>query len=215
VPVTIYTPGKTYRVFIDGTSQGTTRPRFGFQVSCVKASDSSTQAGSFSTGGYTTIAVRGGVLKLVEHTSPIAGALVSGNYIYTISFNWTAPAVGFGKVRFYAALNAVNFNGNSSGDAPNITTAEYDAAPTGVENIGNQQVATLYPNPVSNVLHLHTKGNAGSPQVMDLRGQSIVLPTSVMSQNETSVDVSRLSAGYYHVVMLVDGNIYRLPFVKN
>jgi hypothetical protein len=213
-PVTTYTPGKTYTVRVSASVIGTSRPRFGFQASCVKAADGSTQAGTFSAGATYGIAVRSSTPRLVEHTTPLAGSLFSGNYIDTVSFSWTAPATGFGKVRFYAVVNAVNFNGTSSGDAPNATTTEYDPAPVGVSNV-NEQLAGIYPNPVSNTLHLRLKGQALSAIVTDLNGKLFSLPAPATTAGEISLDVSRLSAGYYHLSVLVDGKAYSAPFVKN
>jgi hypothetical protein len=193
---------------------GTSRPRFGFQASCVKAADGSTQAGTFSTGGSYGIAVRSTTPRLVEHTTPLAGTLFSGNYIDTVSFNWTAPATGFGKVRFYAVVNAVNFNGTTSGDAPNATTTEYDPAPVGVSNV-KEQLAGIYPNPVGNTLHLQLRGQASSARVTDLNGKLCSIPAPAGTGAEISLDVSSLSAGYYHLSVLVDGKAYSAPFVKN
>ena len=92
-----------------GTQIRGTFPKFGFQTAVVKASDDATQAGTLATGGRSGIAVRATTPQIIEHSSPIAGISVAGMAIDSVSFLWTAPAAGVGKVRFHAALNAVNF----------------------------------------------------------------------------------------------------------
>jgi hypothetical protein len=118
-PVTHYTAGFTYTIKIHGTNS-ISQPAFGFQFSAVSGVGvGQVQAGTFSSipANAHTVVVNG--LTLVEHSSAISSA----GGIYTEAFSWTAPAAGTGTVSLYVALNAVNLNGNNSGDEYNFTSS--------------------------------------------------------------------------------------------
>jgi hypothetical protein len=125
--VTSYVPGMTYTIQVVGLNI-TSLPACGFQLSVVKGTGTNqSQAGTFSglPANVHTAVVNG--ITVVEHSSPIVG--VGG--VYTISFQWTAPAAGAGTISIYAVLNAVNQNGLNTGDEFNFSVTTVTESTTG------------------------------------------------------------------------------------
>ncbi len=132
-PVGHYIAGQTYHVRITGVNTSTTAtlPKFGLQVTAVKATGAgttgATMAGSFPTTSLppnTAVNTLGG-LQICEHTTPLAATTGSGGTgtTYVDSFEWTAPSAGTGSIRLYGTINAVNNDAASSGDAFNLASA--------------------------------------------------------------------------------------------
>lgn len=106
IPVTQYTPGKsyTYRIGLNNTSGG---PMFGFQATAVKQAGNANinNWGSLPSGiQNTTLNGR----NFIEHNQ----ALSDGE----ILLPFTAPASGSGTMTFYTAGNIVDGSGGTSGD---------------------------------------------------------------------------------------------------
>ena len=133
----------------------------------------------------------------------------------TVSFNWVA-STSQGKVRFYATLNAVNADGNTTGDIPNNTMAEFDEAGVGVPAV-SQSALRVYPNPASTELRIPlTAGQGADISIVNALGQNVVRQSVTTNMvGEAIVSVRELSAGRYYVVVLQDGMLRYAPFVKN
>ncbi len=115
-----YAPGiaQTWTITVNGAQT----EAYGFQVSAHKASDEKAQAGSFEAvdGTVAVICIDGTVknatracradalLEYPTHTMPSR----TGTWM----LRWTPPADLTGDVKVYVAGNAVNFNGQPSGD---------------------------------------------------------------------------------------------------
>lgn len=119
-----YTPGVRQHVTV--VISDADQRRFGFQMTARLASDSSTQAGSFTpTDGATQVLCSTPPfaaqqpapcpanlpLQYIEHTSEGSR---SGRSTY--EFDWTPPATEAGPLTFYLAGNAANANGTNGGD---------------------------------------------------------------------------------------------------
>lgn len=191
-----YQPGHTYQVLLSELVPGNTRPRFGFQASVVKASDGATQAGTLSAGNRPDIAVYNAPPQLAEHTSPLPGTPAGGDVLDTVSFLWTAPDASFGRVRVYAVLNAVDYNGDSTGDRWRATTAEFDPAPTAVAGPQTHRSWRLFPNPAQNVVQLLGLDRNAAVQIMDGSAR-IVAQARSDADGEASINVQALPAGPY------------------
>ncbi|MBS1616691.1 MAG: T9SS type A sorting domain-containing protein [Bacteroidetes bacterium] len=194
-----YRPGSTYRVLLREIAPGNTRSHFGFQASIVKAADGSTQAGNLSIGSTPNIAVYNAPPQLVEHTQALAGAAAGANYMDTVSFQWTAPAAGFGKVRIYAVLNAVNFDGTSSGDAWVDTTADFDPIPLAVHSQALSSWS-LAPNPAQERLHIETTEGPANIIIRDALGR-LLLRSRTNAAGNAQVDVRSLPSGTYFICL--------------
>lgn len=215
-PVTTYVPGKTYRVLLLGGTTGTSRPRFGFQVSAAKASNGATQAGTLNTGGAGNMAVRNSTPQLIEHTGPIAGTLAGSAYVDSISFNWTAPTAGFGRVRFYAVLNTVNFTGTSAGDLANAGTSEFEPVSVGI-NTPQQYSLSIYPNPATDILHIKGSGETDyNITIVDAIGKTVLgKQAKPGSGPEMTLDIHQLPPGTYFIAISAAAGLqYYSRFVK-
>ena len=122
-----YEPGQTVPVTVRVEHAGAMR--WGFQITARSAADGCSQAGAFTPADASVIVLNdaslspcaSGVLEWATHVFPKA----LGNNTYDV--NWTAPADGFGAVRFAAAGNAANGDKKRSGD--NIYIAEATVQP--------------------------------------------------------------------------------------
>lgn len=116
-PVLAYVPGTTYdmRVTVNNTS-GTPGGR-GFQMTCL------TTPGNQPLAGYSNLASN--VKQKTLTVGPQNGrTYVEHNGVTPnnqFNFQWTAPAVGQGSVRFTASGNSVNLNNATSGDGSGST----------------------------------------------------------------------------------------------
>ena len=108
IPVEGYTPGQTYTITASGTHNGVVK--FGFEATA--ENNAAAKVGTFVITNSTETKLANNN-KSVTHKS--AGTTPTGNS-KSWSFDWTAPAAGTGNVGFYAAFNAANGNGNTSGD---------------------------------------------------------------------------------------------------
>lgn len=135
IPMTIsfpdpngYVAGLKYRIRV--TLSDPTAKRWGFQMTDRKEA-STVFAGAFATvsGTNTTRIITQSGIQYIEQTS-------AGTYPQQVmqagwDVDWTAPAVGTGTVRFYAAGNAANNNGDLTGDkiyTTNLAVAEQQAS---------------------------------------------------------------------------------------
>lgn len=178
IPATGYALNTTYTVTV--TFTGGSGSKRGFQVTAEKSGG--TKVGTFTAGTGSQVFNSG---KTVTHNN---------STLSTWTFNWTSPSTNQGTVTFYAALNATNGNGGTSGDKV-ITTS------TSVNVLGNDeefaQKFKLYPNPTLNKTYIDLPENIIIAQVtiFDFLGKQ-VLKTSV-TEVQNDLDVSQLKSGTY------------------
>lgn len=108
VPPEGYTPGQTYTITATGTHSGVVK--FGFELT-VEDSQGNKVGTLVITDAARTHFTNSN--HAVTHTS--AGNIPNGN-TNTWSMNWIAPTNVNGNIGIYAAFNAANGNGNTSGD---------------------------------------------------------------------------------------------------
>jgi hypothetical protein len=110
LPAGGYTNGAVYPITLSVTNNTLTPSSFGLRDGFNM---------SATTGSFTAIAGTALVSATeIRHTTP--KAVVAGTASWT--FNWTAPATGNANVTFFAAGNATNGNGQSTGDAWNLAS---------------------------------------------------------------------------------------------
>lgn len=108
IPGSGYIAGQTYTITASGTHSGVVY--FGFELTAENTSNQKTGTFIITDPSQTKLVNNG---KAVTHTQN--GTNPSGNS-KSWSMNWTAPGAGTGNVTFYAAFNAANGNGGTSGD---------------------------------------------------------------------------------------------------
>lgn len=219
-PITSYVPGKKYRLRVAGATTTLSQSKFGFQVSTVKASSTSTQAGTIAAGGTSTAntAVRTvGGLQIGEHTTPLSATGAGTTWAYTANLYWTAPAAGTGQVKLYTTINAVNGSG-VGGDAPNAASSLIGES-TSVPTIGSTASFNAYPNPATSFITINADGISSgnwNVAVYDLRGK-VIATQSITSSNSnlnTNIDCSKWAAGMYYVQIGNETETKVMPIVK-
>lgn len=120
IPGVGYTAGETYTITVTGTHVGVVK--MGFEVTA--ENNAGTKKGTWILTNTTRTKFTNGNAA-VTHTS--AGNVPNGN-TNTWSMDWTAPVAGTGEIKFNAAINAANGNGNNSGDQIYTTVTTVDEA---------------------------------------------------------------------------------------
>ena len=136
-----YVGGTAYKIRLKGTNTSTSTTnlkKFGFQVSAVKTSSTSTNEGTLTAVAGGHLGTYGGI-SIVEHSSslePATGTGGTGTTYVVPDIPWTAPITGTGSVTVFAVLNAVNGDGGSDvGDLWNKTTLVLPEATSSVAPI--------------------------------------------------------------------------------
>jgi len=189
VPASGYLQGETYTITATGTHEGVVL--FGFELSA--ENDMGNKFADFTLVNSDETKFTN-ANQAVTHTS--GGTTPSGDS-RTWTVEWTAPSGSEGDITFYAAFNAANGNGNTSGDV--IYTSETTVSPNtvGIEELLAQSVA-VYPNPVDKVLNFGFNGDFRAQQavVFNQAGQQV---RNFNLNGKTTVDVSGLEQGLYFV----------------
>lgn len=216
-PVGAYVNGKTYTVRITGTNTSANLPKFGFQLTAVKASDNTTQLGTLATGGTANITLHTtSTPNLIEHTAPLSGTGSGNNWAYSTTCKWTAPSSGSDAVKFFVTLNAVNNNGQTSGDQPNNATQSLQ--PLSIASLADNADFVIYPNPATNTINLHFSNTTGTYTVntFDLRGKMIASQMADVNTNnrEAHINSEKWASGLYMIQISKDGEQKVFPIVK-
>ena len=135
----VYTPGTAYPIQVTLEDPG--QLRWGFEM--VVLDEAGSNLGSLaSVDPNTQVSTDFTGRMFAKHT--LAGTM-AGTMNGPVSWNvaWTAPAAASGPASFYAAGNAANFNGSTSGDF--IYTAASVAADTAGDALLVLQPDTLFP----------------------------------------------------------------------
>ncbi len=149
-----YIPSQVYPINVTVAKTGVSLFGFGFEA-------------LRSTGA------NGGMLSITNAVQTrILTAVISGNVrtnvvhklnggatpnLHTFTFNWTAPVTGTGDITFYAAGNAANGNGSTSGDFIYTTSQIVTESTSGLEDIANNYSVQVFPNPAIEKLNVRFK----------------------------------------------------------
>lgn len=196
-----YMPGETYRVKVTNTVAVGSASGYGFQVVNLKAAegDNGDATAAFSNPDANVkiaVATSNG-RQYAEHNG-----LSETN---TFEVDWTAPDQGTGVVTFYAAGNAVNDNGMSSGDAAATSTLELaEADPSSVIETTAGVKIFLFPNPVQEDMKVTLESDAAAEfniEIFDMQGRLTISETLSFGAGESTFvyNVGELSRGTYLV----------------
>ncbi len=219
VPVTKYTPGKTYTIRVVG--KHAVNDEFGFQFAAVSGTGSGqVQAGTYGTSLPANVAkhtLTG--LDLIEHTDHIAAISPADSFVR--SFSWTAPLTDLGNVSLYLTVNAVN--GNHMADMGDVSAnismvlAPY-AATSSVADVTTYVGVTAYPNPANDAINVSLSGVFGDATIIvyDMLGRSVAKCAAEAWQVSGSIriDMSELTPGMYHVVLTTGSKQYHAQVLK-
>ncbi len=201
LPITgSYTPGATYSLTLGVVRTGSKGA--GFNMACSAGTFSITTSGNAQTNTAKD-----------EVTHVLTGNAGLGVTLFT--FNWIAPTgATTPDVTFSAIGNAVNKNGNNSGDTSGVFTVVVPGS--GQSNaIGDVQATKVssYPNPVIQNLTV-AAGNIKTIQVISYTG-AVIPVTYNTTANNAVVDCSNLPHGMYTVKATTTNNsVYISNFIK-
>ena len=191
IPETGYVPGEIYTITVTGTHTGVNK--FGFEATAEDSENNKT--GTFSITNSTETKLTNGN-HAVTHKS--GGTTPSGNS-KSWSFDWTAPEAGTGDVSFYAAFNAANGNGSTSGDV--IYLSNYmvtEDLGTGVDEITADSFS-VYPVPFSNKITINSENKISEITLYNSAGTIVKSLNVSNSNNKPELNTSDLKAGVYIV----------------
>jgi hypothetical protein len=205
-----YVPGESYTIEV--TVADADRSLFGFGLDALQANGDNAGTLVAGTGSQIKTAVVGGFSRRnVVHQENSGTSPQS----HTWTFTWNAPDTDVGDVTFYAAGNAANGNGVSSGDriysTSQVVTADVSI---GVEesNVSIDQLA-IYPVPAQHFINmdftLKAAGNVAI-QVVSMDGkmsQAIYNAKHPAGFVHSHADISMLPAGRYIVQAWCNGVI--------
>lgn len=183
--VSKYVPGEQYTIRLNADVTGNPAG-YGFQIVSLKNSDNTGLMG-FSDFPNNVREVIIGDRQYVEQSNRLGGI--------PIQFSWTAPETGTGNVDFYAVVNAVNGNGNTSGDGADTTniSLEEDLMSSTFEDLVSAQTK-VWPNPAFDRINISSEEEIQSVRIINYLGQVVY-----QSQNDpsNSIDVSSIETGIY------------------
>jgi len=200
IPASGYSPGTTYTITVNGTHTGVVK--FGFELTAENSAGQKVGTFTITEAGRTKLVNQN---KSVTHTS--GGNTPSGGS-NSWSVNWTAPATDIGQIRFYAALNAANGNGGTSGDVIYKTNLFVNAmAPAALTAVSPSQ-ADQGTSPTLTITAENTSWSGTNP-VVQLRKTgttNLIASASITVNSNTQLQAlfnlaPTASAGLYDVLV--------------
>lgn len=188
IPETGWITGETYTVTALATHETSTK--IGFELT---AENNTEKTGTFALldDARSKVLFNG---ASVTHTGN--GTAVNDGQ-NTWSFDWTAPDTDQGDITFYAAFNATNSNGTTSGDQ--IITSSLLVA----QDVSSTAVSTsetnpfrAFPNPAKNLLFIESPNEIQNLRIYNLSGRN-VKTISTINDTKMKLNIEGLSPGMY------------------
>ena len=197
IPGTGFVYGETYQITVSVASGST---KHGFQLTAEDASN--TKIGTYTAGTGNQIVNSG---THMTHTA-------SGNTQNAWVFDWTAPAIAEGgEVTFYAAVNATNANGNTSGDEVVTASANFSHSSIGINEIENISLH-IYPNPTTDFINIdfnRSLQKEASVSIINTIGQTVLT-----TKTTDRIDIRNLETGVYFLQLKEANRVGTSRFVK-
>jgi hypothetical protein len=203
IPEEGFTAGESYLITVTGMHEGVSL--MGFELT---AESSFGKVGVFELEDEVRTQFTNGD-RAVTHTED-GIAVEDDSNSWTVK--WTAPSVGQPVITFYAAVNAANGNGSTSGDQIYVTTMEVQEVTTGIGQDILESIVRVYPNPASSYLNIETPEDA-SVQVINFLGQ--VMANLQVAGNSLRLNVSDYDNGIYFVKITADSESITKRIVIN
>lgn len=214
--VTSYQLNKLYTVrFTISTTSGNPAG-YGFQMIDLRQSNNVNVKGFLSANqqpsgiGLNTLTATGNIY--VEHTSRLTSKV--------FNLKWQSPSTNLGTIVFYAAANAVNGNGDTSGDQPTSgATFQLAAAPTGTEELSKNISINVSPNPTPALVSVTLDSKVSKTmriQVTDVQGRIVLSRDWAVTTglNTQSLDMQTFSKGIYMIQVIDDHTIASKKIIK-
>ena len=184
----------------------------GFQLTCLDSLNA--KCGTLTTGTGTSVANQTSTgRQYIRQSSP--KTLNSGSTSWT--FTWKSPATSAGKIaKFYFVSLAANGNGAKTGDNILIhadTMVFAQPIISSVSDLDRQQIVNVYPNQVTDIIHIDLNGyDEGYVRIYSLGG-SLVYNAPLQGSSNT-IQVATLPKGAYVTQVEVGGKTIAKRFVK-
>jgi len=181
IPETGYIPGETYNITATGTHDGVVK--FGFEITA--EDNSGVKKGLFIiTNSTQTKLINSN--KAVTHKS---GGNTPDNNSKSWNMDWQAPDPESGDITFYAAFNAANGNGTTSGDVIYKTSlAVIENTSSGIDaNKPDSKELTVYQSSDLNTLILKYSDKSLPTlniRIIDLNGKLLISKSKTKSAND-------------------------------
>jgi len=210
IPSSGYIGGQTYTITVQGTHASVVR--FGFELTAEDANNA--KVGIFTiTNTAETKLVNSS--HAVTHTGN--GITPDNDSIKAWSFDWTAPAIGTGTIKFYAALLAANGNMSTSGDITYLTSLEVvEDVANGINNSSYESNITIYPSIVDEYINIKTQDI--SPKqiaIYNINGQMVISKRIDGNSLINRLNLAFLNSGSYIITFEFNGQILSKRFIKN
>jgi len=183
-----YYPGKTYTI----TTALTGGTVYGFEITAVQSSNTSTGAGSFSGTGFNT--TTSGGRPYARHS------LASRTNSYGVA--WKAPATNVGAVTIYGAGVSANSDGGSVGDKSYASTKTISALNL-ITFTADSTSISCSGNNTGKIIIKNITGGSGGPYTYRWSGSS-----------STADSLINLGPGTYNVTVTDNGNNEAVKTVK-
>ncbi len=193
IPAEGYVPGETYTITVTGTHAGVSK--FGFEATAEDSEGSKTGTIIITNSDETKLSNGN---HSVTHKS--GGTTPSGD-MKTWSFDWTAPESGTGDVSFYAAFNATNGNGSTSGDVVYLSslTVTEDLG-TGLEDESFENSVSVFPVPFKDRIYVKSDIDISEVALYNSAGMLVkTIDASNISNSDFKLNTANLDAGVYIV----------------
>lgn len=212
-PVSAYVPGQQYTARVTINTNVPALTGFGFQMIALRDSgnvdlDGFSDPGNNTVNNYKIATIPNG-RTYAEHDN----ISVNNNQFNVV---WTAPAAGTGPVTFYAAGNAVNRNGSTSGDGTAAATLKLtEQIATSTQGMVDQTVQLkVWPNPMTDIARVEINTlQAGQYQfrVVDLSGKTVWQQTQRLGQGASWLEIPAATwAPGMYLLEAVSGNTRRV-----
>ncbi len=197
IPAEGYTPGETYTITASGSHSGVSK--FGFETTAEDMNDA--KIGTLMATNSTETQLTNGDASITHKSD---GTTPSGDS-KSWSFDWTAPAEGSGEVTFYAAFNAANGNGNTSGDVIYTSShAVQENVTSSITKLNKENTVNVFPNPFIDFVNIQVEedeSEIGEVCIYNSAGQMIHNESAANDHNNIRINTSDLTPGVYHFVM--------------
>lgn len=213
-----YSPGQHIQLTVTTAQVGAVI--YGFQMTAIDSFGNPAGAMlpyTLPTGSPQRMQVLTGIVNNVErsYVEHTIDGVTPAQFDYNLwTFTWNAPAQDVGVVRFYAAGNAANSDGTTSGDYIYSTSRSIFSRGTvprfDFDGDGKTDVGIFRPAPGEWWFMRSSDGVANAAQFGS--STDIAVPADFTGDGKTDIAFFRPSTGQWFILRSDDGSYYAFPF---
>lgn len=213
--ITSYQAGKLYIVRVTITPNSGTPAGYGFQMIDLQSGTNANVKGFLPTAqqntGIQVTTLSKNARQYAEHNR----SSLSNQF----NIKWRAPLGNVGNITFYAGGNAVNGNGDRSGDGATSKSAELLQSFVSTNDLAENIQISLSANPFTEGVTVRlTSPDAHQlkVRVTNLVGQSVLFDNWKVTsgENQKTLDLSHLMRGAYMLQVIENQNIVTKKIIK-